>query len=182
MLPAGQVGDIFGHRKCFVVAYIWFSISSLMTGLSVYSDSFIFYSICRGLQGIACAMLVPCALAILGSIYKEGPRKNLVFSLYAAGSPVGFTLGSVFSAPLTQLAWWPWMFFLAAILCFGLGVVSFFAIPKLPSSNNQNNGIEEVRRVAFDWIGALTGLAGLVLGIVLPRLAGKLQMSLLALL
>ena len=100
MLPAGRIGDIYGHRYCFVAAYTWGAISSLMAGLSVYSNSFIFYSACRGLQGIACALLVPCALAIPGSIYKEGPRKNLVFSLYAAGSPIGFTIGSVFSALL----------------------------------------------------------------------------------
>ena len=76
MLPAGRIGDMYGHRRCFVGAYIWFSIA---TGISVYSSSFIFYSVCRGLQGIACAMLVPCALAILGSVYKEGRGKILSF-------------------------------------------------------------------------------------------------------
>ena len=169
MLPAGRIGDMYGHRRCFIGAYVWFSFSfsSLMTGLSVYSRSFIFYSVCRGLQGVASAMLVPCALAILGSIYKEGPRKNLVFSFYAAGSPVGFTIGSIFSALLAQLAWWPWMFYLTAIVCCGLGVISFFAIPKLPADlyreERQDSSTGKSWRKDFDWLGGLTGLAGLVL-------------------
>lgn len=167
MLPAGRIGDMYGYRRCFVGAYIWFAISSLMTGVSVYSSSFIFYSLCRALQGIACAMLVPCALAILGSIYKEGPRKNLAFSLYAAGSPVGFTLGAVFSALLTQLASWPWMFYLTSMIACGLAAISFFAIPKLPGEDyrgdSHDGSTSKAWRRDFDWLGALTGLTGLLL-------------------
>lgn len=167
MLPAGRIGDLYGHRRCFVAAYLWMAVSSLMTGLSVYSSSFVFYSVCRGMQGIACAMLVPCALAILGSIYKEGPRKNLVFSLYAAGSPVGFTIGAIFSALLTQLVWWPWMYYLTAIVCCGLGAISFFTIPILPGEfyrkDHQNSSAGKSGRGDFDWLGTFTGLAGLVL-------------------
>lgn len=164
MLLAGRIGDIYGHRRCFVGAYVWFAISSLMTGLSIYSKSFIFYAVCRGLQGIASATLVPCALAILGSIYQEGPRKNLVFSFFAAGSPIGFTIGSIFSALLAQLAWWPWMFYITTIVCCIMGAISFFAIPRLPADEQrQSNGIEESANDTFDWLGSSTGLAGLVL-------------------
>ena len=169
MLPIADIpsGDMYGHRRCFVVAYVLLAISSLMAGLSVYSKSFIFYTICRGLQGIASAFLVPCALAILGSIYKEGPRKNLIFSLYAFGSPLGFWLGALFSALLAQLAWWPWMFYTTAIVCCGLGLLSFFAIPELPGEYYRE-GRSDVSagkklRQEFDWLGGVTGLSGLVL-------------------
>lgn len=165
MLPAGRIGDIHGHRYCFLVAYIWLSVSSLMTGLSSYSGSFVFYSVCRGLQGIAAAMLVPSALAILGSVYKEGRRKDLVFSLYAAGSPLGFTLGSVFSALLAQLAWWPWIFYITAIVCGALGGLSLFAIPKLPAeySRDIRSAHDDANQDHFDWLGAFTGVGGLTL-------------------
>jgi MFS family permease len=158
---------MYGHRRCFVGAYVLFALASLMAGLSIYSKSFIFYTVCRGLQGIASAQLVPCALAILGSIYKEGPRKNLVFSFYAAGSPVGFTLGAVFSALLAQLAWWPWMFFATTFVCCGLGIVSFFAIPKLPGEHylerKDDQSAGKKLRQEFDWLGTVTGLGGLIL-------------------
>lgn len=165
MLPAGRIGDMYGHRYCFLVAYLWLSVSSLMTGLSSYSGSFIFYSVCRGLQGIASAMIVPSALAILGSVYKEGPRKDLVFSLYAAGSPLGFTLGSVFSALLAQLAWWPWIFYVTAIVCGALGGLCLFAIPTLPAdcARDTRSAHGDGSQDRFDWLGAFTGVGGLTL-------------------
>jgi MFS family permease len=167
MLPAGRIGDLYGHRRCFVVAYIIFAISSLMAGLSVYADSFIYYTICRGLQGFGSAMLVPCALAILGSIYKESFRKNLVFSFYAAGSPIGFTLGCVFSALFAQLVYWPWMFYVTTMVCCLLAVGSYFIIPPLPGetyrSGDEDESTGKSFRKDFDWLGGFTGFGGLIL-------------------
>ena len=167
VLPAGRVGDLYGHKNLLVGAYVWFSISSLITGLSVYSKSFVFYSVCRGLQGLACAVLVPCALAILGTVYKDGPRKNLVFGFFAAGSPIGFTIGSVFSALLAQLAWWPWMYYLTAIMCCLFSLLSYFVIPDVPSHGDESSEKKSESKLGgyknFDWLGSLTGVAGLVL-------------------
>ncbi|KAF2491839.1 putative aminotriazole resistance protein [Lophium mytilinum] len=167
MLPAGRVGDMFGHRRCFIVAWVWLAVSSLVTGLSVYSRSFVFYSVCRGLQGIAAALLVPNALAILGTVYKEGPRKNLVFSLYAAGAPIGFTIGAVFSGLIAQLSWWPWMFYCTAIASLLFALVSAIAIPKLPGefyqAQQQDPSAGKHWRKDFDWLGCFTGVSGLVL-------------------
>ena len=97
------MGDLIGHKRLFVAAWFWFSLWSLIAGVSSYSGSEVFFIICRAFQGVAAAALVPSALAILGTIYKPGPRKNLVFSLYASGAPIGFTLGAFFSALLAQL-------------------------------------------------------------------------------
>ncbi|KAH8669151.1 putative transporter [Xylariales sp. PMI_506] len=171
MLPAGRTGDIFGHRRCYIVAWIWLALSSLLTGLSVYCHSFIFYSVCRGLQGLGTAMMIPCALAILGSVYKDGPRKNLAFSLFAAGSPTGFTLGGVFSGLLAELAWWPWVFWVTAIACCILAAMSAVTIPRLPGdsyrrgipSKTQDQGADKVSRLEFDWAGTVSGISGLVL-------------------
>lgn len=166
MLVAGRIGDICGHRICFIGAWIWLAISSLMAGLSNYSGSFVFYCLCRGLQGLASAALVPSALALLGSIYKEGPRKNLVFSFYAAGSPIGATLGCVFSALVAQFASWPWAFYLTTLVAFGEAVLAFVAIPTIPKPLVQE---KETRsqwrrwREDFDWLGTFTGVGGLLL-------------------
>ncbi|KAH8894438.1 MFS general substrate transporter [Thozetella sp. PMI_491] len=123
-----------------------------------------------GLQGLATAMLVPCALAILGSVYKEGRRKNLAFSLFAAGSPTGFTLGGVFSGLFAELVWWPWIFWATAITCVILSIIAYTAIPQLPGEHHREStrGTElsdnnTVADLGFDWAGAITGITGLVL-------------------
>lgn len=57
---------------------------------------------------MAMAMLVICDLVILGTVYRDGSRKNLVFSIYAAGAVIGFTLGGIFSGISNgQSASWP---------------------------------------------------------------------------
>lgn len=160
MLPAGRIGDIYGHRLCLVAAFIVIGLSSLMAGLSVYSHSFVFYAVCRGLQGVGSAAIVPCALALLGSTYREGTRKNLVFSLYAFGSPAGWVLDCVFSALFAQLAWWPWMFWTTTIICVGLAAATALVIPQ----SEDSSGIEERReRPKFHPLNTLTGVSGLVL-------------------
>ncbi|KAJ5585266.1 uncharacterized protein N7459_005066 [Penicillium hispanicum] len=156
MLAFGRVGDIVGHKHLFVAAWGWFSLWALLAGISVYSGSQVFFDICRAFQGIAAAALVPSALAILGSIYKPGPRKNLAFSLYASGAPIGFTLGAVFSALLAQLASWPWVFYINAIACLIYGVLAYLFVPHLGRKPSP-------AREPFDYLGTLTIISGLVL-------------------
>lgn len=153
MLAFGRVGDVIGHKSLFVAAWGWFSLWALLAGISVYSRSQVFFDICRAFQGIAAAALVPSALAILGIIYKPGPRKNLAFSLYAAGAPIGFTLGAAFSALLAQLASWPWVFYINAIACLLYGGLAYFFVPNLgrkPLSESES----------FDYLGTFTIISG----------------------
>lgn len=56
---------------------------------------------------MAAAVLMPTGLAILGSIYKPGTRKNKVFSIFGAAALNGFVLGVLFASLLAELAWWP---------------------------------------------------------------------------
>ena len=72
MLAAGRLGDVLGHERCLVFGWMWFALWSLLAGISVYPHSFIFFDLCRGFQGMGVAMLIPCALALLGSVYREG--------------------------------------------------------------------------------------------------------------
>lgn len=153
MLALGRVGDMIGHKRLFVGAWFWSSLWALFAGISVYSNSQVFFDICRALQGMGAAALVPSALAILGSVYKPGSRKNLAFSLYASGAPIGFTLGAVFSGLLAQMVSWPWAFYINAIVCLiyaGLAAVFVPDLGKKPVS----------KRESFDYLGTFTIVSG----------------------
>lgn len=165
MLPAGRIGDIYGHKLCLVVALVVIGLSSLMAGLSVFAHSFVFYAVCRGLQGVGCAAIVPSALALLGSIYREGPRKTLVFSLYAFGSPLGWVVGAVFSAIFGQLAWWPWMFWTTAMVCVAMATAAALVVPPTQTSTHLQDGNSRLKyqRPKLHPINTLAGVSGLVL-------------------
>ena len=162
MLVAGRVGDIWGHKRLFLVGWLWSAVWSLLAGISVYSRSMVFFVICRAFQGIGAAILVPIGLAIIGSVYKEGHRKNLAFSLYAAGSPVGFTIGAVFSALLAQLVYWPWAYYITAIICCILGALAYLTVPALSTNISDVPANRYSTAQSFDWLGSLTGVSGLI--------------------
>lgn len=83
ILPSGRFGDLFGYKKMYLIGLAWYAIFSLVAGLAVYSGSVLFI-FARALQGIGPAICLPNALALLGSLYKTGLRKNMVFSIFGA--------------------------------------------------------------------------------------------------
>lgn len=36
VLPAGRLGDVYGHKNLVLIGWLWFSVWSVVTGLSVY--------------------------------------------------------------------------------------------------------------------------------------------------
>lgn len=158
ILIAGRLGDMYGHKRIFILGFLWYGVWSLVTGFSAFSKSTVFFDICRALQGIGPAFTLPNALAILGRVYENGPRKDMVFAVFGATAPNGFLVGAVFSAIFAQYVWWPWAYWITGITGFILAIGSRFIIPDVD---------EEIRnqktRPKFDFLGAITGVTGLVL-------------------
>ncbi|CAN6674980.1 low affinity ammonium transporter [Trichomonascus vanleenenianus] len=154
ILPAGRLGDMYGHKKFFLIGFSWLALWSLICGLSNYVSTSIFFDVCRGLQGIGPAILMPNSLALLGRTFPEGTRKHMAFALFGACSPGGYILGGLFSALLAQFAHWPWAFYIMAITATVVTVASYFVIPARDEHD------EDGKR--FDFLGAFTGVAGLI--------------------
>lgn len=36
VLPSGRLGDVYGHKNLVIIGWLWFSVWSVVTGLSVY--------------------------------------------------------------------------------------------------------------------------------------------------
>lgn len=77
ILISGRFGDIFGWKRMFVIGFAWFSLWSTVAGLAVFSNHVLFI-FARVLQGIGPAITLPNGLALLGSMYNPGPRKDMV--------------------------------------------------------------------------------------------------------
>ncbi|KAI4159294.1 MAG: hypothetical protein LQ342_006698 [Letrouitia transgressa] len=157
ILPAGRLGDMVGHKKIFVGAYAWYGVWSLLCGAGYYSND-IFFSTARGFQGIGPAFIAPNALALVGRIYPEGMRKNLVFAFYGACAPAGYVIGAAFSSLLAQRAYWAWAYWIMGIVCFMYSVAGIIVIP----DPDKGSPVQTVKQ-KFDYLGALTGVSGLVL-------------------
>ncbi|KAF2740123.1 MFS general substrate transporter [Polyplosphaeria fusca] len=153
LLPAGRLGDMYGGKVVFVAGLVWFLIWSIIAG---FSQNHIMLIFCRALQGFGPAAFLPSGIMLLGSIYRPGPRKNLVFSLYGAFAPFGFFAGIFFAGLSAQLISWGWYFWIGSIMLAIVTAVSVWSIP---------NDRQEAKdcNVQMDWWGTLTVVPALVL-------------------
>ena len=158
----GRCGDVFGYHNLFVIGFAWYSLWSIVAGVSVYSN-YVLFIFARTLQGIGPSMLLPNALAILGSTYRPSAKKNLIFALFGATAPNGSITGSVFAALFSQLAWWPWLFWMCAIACAVFAVLGWLTIPRIHHEREQRNLtlLEWIQEL--DIMGACLGVGGLAL-------------------
>jgi len=164
ILISGRFGDIFGYKLMLLIGFSWFSLWSLVAGLSWYSNHILFV-FARVLSGIGPAIMLPNGLAILGATYAPGPRKSMVFSIFGACAPNGSIVGAVF-AGLFNLTWWPWTFFSFAIALAVTTVVGYYAIPNPPRRSALMRSKDKSLRTiiaALDPLGAFTGVTALVL-------------------
>ncbi|KAI5196346.1 YOR378W-like protein [Aureobasidium subglaciale] len=106
ILPAGRLGDMYGHKKMFIIGWIWYAVTSIIVGFSyaAKSNGSVMLSVTRGFQGIGPAILVPNAMALVGTTFPMGLKRNMVFSAFGACGPTGFVFGAIFSALLSQFA------------------------------------------------------------------------------
>ncbi|KAK9772731.1 putative Major facilitator superfamily (MFS) profile domain-containing protein [Seiridium cardinale] len=165
VLPAGRLGDLFGHKRIFIIGFFWFAAWSFITGFSlqVYqsgANGLVFFNVCRALQGIGPALQVPNGQAMLGRAYKPGPHKALVMCLFGAAAPFGFVAGGAMSSLFAQLLSWPWSFWVLAAVCVAFGSMSILVLPDSPVDKRDKS---ERLWTQLDMPGILLGVSGLVL-------------------
>ncbi|OBT67251.1 hypothetical protein VE03_02674 [Pseudogymnoascus sp. 23342-1-I1] len=160
ILIGGRLGDEFGNKKLFVIGMGWYSLWSLVAGLSVFSTHILFI-FARVFQGIGPALTLPNALAILGQSYSPGPRKNMSFAWFGGSAPFGAIAGFLFGG-IFALSWWPWIYWSQAIALALIAPFSAWAIPPLTVQPRKNRSIHE-KLEDLDIPGGLTGVAALVI-------------------
>ncbi|RKU39881.1 hypothetical protein DL546_001813 [Coniochaeta pulveracea] len=165
VLPAGRLGDLFGHKKIFVIGFFWFAGWSLVAGFAgmIQGGGTVFFCFCRAMQGVGPALLVPNGQAMLGRMYGPGKRKNVVMSLFGAAAPAGFVLGAVMSSLFAQTVGWDWGFWVMAMVCAVLGVVSWGVVPGREEGEGRRVGESDGLWTMLDGLGMVLGVSGLVL-------------------
>lgn len=134
VLPAGRVGDLFGHKIIFIIGFLWFAIWSLLAGFALLvqdagGNGSAHFIACRSMQGVGPAMLIANAHALLNRAYPSGPRKNIIICVFSAAAPLGFVLGAVMASLFAINNSWPWAFWVTAAVCLGSGGLSLLVLP-----------------------------------------------------
>ena len=107
LLLGGRLGDLFGHRRLFLLGITLFTLASLACGAAGSQPMLIG---ARAVQGIAGAIVSAVALSLIMDLFTAPADRAKAMGIYgfvcAAGGSVGVLLGGV----LTSVLNWHWIF------------------------------------------------------------------------
>ena len=156
LMLSGRVGDIYGHKKLFIVGVLLFSLASLVAGLA---PSEIILILARVIQGLGAAMASATGLSILVAAFSEGKERNRALSIFSAATGSGFAAGMILGGLITATLGWRWVFDINV----PIGVVVSLLSIKYISSTMAQTGSRENRQRHLDIFGAVLITAGLML-------------------
>ncbi|KAI1481627.1 MFS general substrate transporter [Daldinia eschscholtzii] len=168
-LALGQLADLLGRKPMFIAGLASFSAFVLLVAFS--QNPFWMLIVC-GILGACSAMVVPPAIGILGAAYATpSKRKNLAFSAFSAGNPLGFVFGTIICGIVTQLSSWRAAFIVLCVIWAIFTVHAVWAVPNVESFDRAPLKERLKALKQFDIVGTIltifgTGLftAGLTLG------------------
>ena len=153
LLLGGRLGDLFGHRKLFLIGLVLFTLGSLSCGLSYAQAPLI---VARALQGIGGAIVSAVSLSLMLDLFTdpgERARAMGIFGFVAAG---GGSIGVLLGGILTDILNWHWIFLVnvpVGVLVYVLSMKLLPAAKKVPAHRH------------LDASGALTITSSLLLAV-----------------
>ncbi|GBF61962.1 efflux pump [Trichophyton mentagrophytes] len=153
LLISGRLADMVGGYYMYVGGMGWLCVWSIIAS---FCNNRIMLILCRALQGLGPAAYLPSGMMLLSIVYRPGPRKNLVFSLYGTCAVFGFFIGIFCSGLAAQYLAWQWYFRIGAILAAITTVSSFFFVPS-DAAEKRKQGVK------MDYLGSTLIVVGLTL-------------------
>jgi EmrB/QacA subfamily drug resistance transporter len=126
LLLGGRLGDLFGHRRIFLMGLTIFTVSSLLCGLA---STQWFLIVVRAVQGFGGAIVDAVALSLTMSLFispKDRAKAMGVYGFVAAG---GGSIGVLLGGLLTSINW-HWIFLVNIPIGIAVFICSLFLLPK----------------------------------------------------
>lgn len=153
LLLAGRMGDLFGHRRLFLLGLTLFTLASLACGVAG-SPAFLIGA--RAVQGLGGAVVSVIALSLIMMMFTEPAERakamGVIGFVIAGGGSIGVFLGGVLIDALD----WHWIFLVNIPI--GAAVIALCLI-LLPSVAGQGGAGR------LDVAGSVTGTAALLIAV-----------------
>jgi EmrB/QacA subfamily drug resistance transporter len=130
LLLGGRLGDIFGHRRLFLIGIAFFTLASLVCGLANSQELLVG---ARAVQGLGGAVVSAVALSLMMNIFTEPAERAKAMGLFgfvaAGGGSIGVLLGGI----LTNALDWHWIFLVNLPVGVAVLVLSLRLLPAAPA-------------------------------------------------
>jgi EmrB/QacA subfamily drug resistance transporter len=173
LLLGGRLGDLYGHRRLFLMGIVFFTVASLACGVARSQEMLI---IARAVQGLGGAVVSAVALSLIMNLFTEAGERAKAMGVYGFVCAGGGSIGVLLGGALTSTLSWHWIF----LVNLPVGIAIYIAcLRMLPDSRGQAEG------VTLDVAGAVSITLSLMLAvyaIVNGNQAGWASMPTLAML
>jgi EmrB/QacA subfamily drug resistance transporter len=153
LLLAGRLGDIYGHRRVFVLGVGLFTLASLFCGLATSQEMLVAG---RAVQGIGGAIVAAVALSLIMTLFTEPAERAKAMGVIGFVAAGGGSIGVLAGGVLTDLLSWSWIFLVNIPI--GIGVIAACLV-LIPGTR-----LEGASR-SIDIAGAITVTASLMLAV-----------------
>ncbi len=149
LLPAGLFGDRIGRKKILIGALAVFGLASLACAYSTSAGELI---AARAVLGLAAAVILPMALAVLPVMFTAQERPRAI-AVVGGATFLGYPIGPILGGWLLDHFWW------GSVFLINVPVV-LIAIVAVAALMPESTGTESFR---VDIIGIVVSSLGLVL-------------------
>ena len=141
LLTFGRLGDLYSHKKIYVVGFAVFTIGSLLCALS---PSIILLVIFRALQAVGAGMLMAMGPALI-TLNTPVNKRGRFLGIIGVSVAIALSIGPVLGGFLTSIFGWQSIF----LINIPIGIIAFiWAIKVLPITGQSE-------KQPFDFAGAL---------------------------
>ncbi|MFJ1732847.1 MFS transporter [Streptomyces sp. NPDC088254] len=145
LIPAGVLGDHYGHKKALVAGLTTFCAGSVVSALAPGTAVLITG---RAVTGVGAALVLPPSLSVVVHVFAPAQRPHVI-ATWTAMTGLGGVIGNLGGGVLLQFLSWRALFFAAAPVALALLVLVAVAVPSTPK-----------RDVTPDTVGSVLLVAG----------------------
>src|SRR3989449_7884128 len=107
LLLGGRLGDLFGHRRLFLIGIALFTAASVACGVSTTQGLLVS---ARAVQGIGGAIVSAVALSLMMNLFTEQAERAKAMGVFGFVMAGGGGIGVLLRGLLTHTVHWHWSF------------------------------------------------------------------------
>jgi len=126
LLLGGRFGDIFGHRRMFLIGIALFTLASMACGLSTSQEMLV---VARAVQGVGGAIVSAVALSLMMMLFTTPAERAKAMGVFGFVASGGGSIGVLLGGILTDVLNWHWIFLVNVPVGIAVVVLSLYLIP-----------------------------------------------------